>query len=120
MARCLVTGHKGYIGSKVYAKLKELGHEVQGIDFFEGNDILASFKEYSDGSGRFHPHYWDFKPEYVFHLACIPRVAYSIENPATTMRNNVLAATYILNFARKVGAKRVIYSGSSSVAGNGN
>ena len=32
MARCLVTGHKGYIGSKLYAKLQDLGHEVYGID----------------------------------------------------------------------------------------
>ena len=120
MARCLVTGHKGYIGSALYEKLVELGHEVQGIDLFDGSNIIKDFKEYSDGSERFHPHFYDFKPEYVFHLACIPRVAYSVENPVETMENNVLATTYILNFARKVGAKRVIYSGSSSVVGNGN
>ena len=30
--RCLVTGHKGYIGSRLYSKLQELGHEVVGID----------------------------------------------------------------------------------------
>jgi nucleoside-diphosphate-sugar epimerase len=119
MARCLVTGHKGYIGSKLYKKLQDLGHEVQGIDLFEGCNIVKDFKEYSDGSERFHPHYYDFKPEYIFHLACIPRVAYSVENPVETMENNVLATTYILNFARKTGAKRVIYSGSSSVVGNG-
>ena len=119
MARCLVTGHRGYIGSALYKKLKELGHEVQGIDFFEGHDILNDFKEYSDGSGRFHPHYYDFKPEYIFHLACIPRVAYSVEQPAITMKNNVLATTYVLNFAKKIGAKRVVYSSSSSVVGNG-
>ena len=29
MARCLVTGHKGYIGSRLFKKLKELGHEVE-------------------------------------------------------------------------------------------
>ena len=52
-------------------------------------------------------------------MACIPRVAYSVENPVATLENNVLATTYILNFARKVGAKRVVYSGSSSVKGNG-
>jgi UDP-glucose 4-epimerase len=119
MARCLVTGHKGYIGSALYKKLVELGHEVQGVDLFDGSNIVKDFKEYSDGSERFHPHFYDFKPEYVFHLACIPRVAYSVENPVGTMENNVLATTYILNFARKVGAKRVIYSGSSSVVGNG-
>ena len=120
MARCLVTGHKGYIGSALYKKLQDLGHEVQGIDLFDGHNIVQDLKEYSDGSQRFHPHYYDFKPEYIFHLACVPRVAYSVEKPAETMENNVLAATYILNFARKVGVKRVIYSSSSSVVGNGN
>jgi len=120
MARCLVTGHRGYIGSHLYKKLKELGHEVQGIDLFEGHDINKDLIEYdAPMKGKFHPHYCDFKPEYVFHLACIPRVAYSVENPVETMRNNVLATTHILNFARKVGVKRVIYSGSSSVVGNG-
>ena len=74
MARCLVTGHKGYI---------------------------------------------EFAPEYIFHLACIPRVAYSVEHPVLTMENNVLAGSIILDFARRVGAKRVIYSSSSSVVGNG-
>ena len=32
MARCLVTGHKGYIGSKLFSKLNQLGHDVRGID----------------------------------------------------------------------------------------
>ena len=35
------------------------------------------------------------------------------------MHNNVLATTKVLNFARKVKAKRVVYSGSSSVIGDG-
>tara|TARA_R100000008_G_scaffold70529_1_gene48146 strand:- start:59 stop:709 length:651 start_codon:yes stop_codon:yes gene_type:complete len=35
------------------------------------------------------------------------------------MENNVLATTMVLNFAKKVGAKRVMYAGSSSVVGNG-
>ena len=119
MVKCLVTGHRGYIGSCLIKKLEELGHQVQGIDLFEGHNILSDLEEYSDGSQRFHPHYYDFKPEYIFHLACIPRVAYSVEEPVVTMKNNVLATSCVLNFARKVGAKRVIYSGSSSVVGNG-
>jgi nucleoside-diphosphate-sugar epimerase len=120
MARCLVTGHRGYIGSHLHTKLKKLGHDVQGIDLVEGHDILQDLKEYNEPMrDKFHPHYYNFKPEYIFHLACIPRVAYSVENPVETMRNNVLATTHVLNFARKVRAKRVIYSGSSSVVGNG-
>ena len=60
-----------------------------------------------------------FKPEVIFHMACIPRVAYSMEYPVETMTNNVLATTKVLDFANKVKAKRVIYSGSSSVVGDG-
>jgi nucleoside-diphosphate-sugar epimerase len=30
MALCLVTGHQGYIGSDLYAKLMSLGHDVVG------------------------------------------------------------------------------------------
>ena len=121
MSRCLVTGHKGYIGSKLYNKLKAMGHEVIGIDLNEQSpkDINKILEEGADG--KFHPHYFNFKPEYIFHMACWPRVGYSVEHPVETTKNNVLAGTILLNFARKVGSvKRVIYSSSSSVVGNGN
>jgi len=116
MSRCLVTGHKGYIGSRLYKELVALGHEVEGIDLqinskFSGpgdEDILDGLEQYEE-----------FQPEYVFHLACIPRVAYSVEQPVHTMINNIISTSIVLDFARKVGAKRVIYSGSSSVVGNG-
>ena len=126
MARCLVTGHKGYIGSRLYKRLEELGHKVQGIDLLDeewrgqagyGKDIITMLAEGNDG--LFHPHWFNFKPEYVFHMACWPRVGYSVENPVKTARNNILAGSVTLNFARKAGAKRVIYSSSSSVVGNG-
>ena len=120
MARCLVTGHKGYIGSRLYKALQDAGHIVMGIDLEEDprKDIISMLAEGTDG--KFHPHYYSFKPEYVFHMACWPRVGYSVENPVETSRNNILAGTVLLNFARKVGSvKRVIYSSSSSVMGNG-
>tara|TARA_R100000808_G_C2155443_1_gene167939 strand:+ start:4128 stop:5012 length:885 start_codon:yes stop_codon:yes gene_type:complete len=120
MAKCLVTGHKGYIGSRLYAKLKELGHEVMGIDLNEEvpHDIITCLAE--DADGKFHPHYADFEPEYIFHLACWPRIGLCLEKPVDTMRNNVMAGSVVLNFARKnKSVKRVIYSSSSSVVGNG-
>jgi len=119
MARCLVTGHKGYIGSRLIKKLQELGHEVMGVDIKNGHDVngYQGLKESNDG--KFHPLWTNFKPEYIFHMACIARVGYSIENPVETMKNNVLAGSNVLNFARKVGVKRVIYSSSSSIVGNG-
>ena len=45
MAKCLVTGHRGYIGSHIYAKLEALGHEVKGIDLKEGRNIDWFYEE---------------------------------------------------------------------------
>ena len=110
MARCLITGHRGYIGSHLYRALWAQGHEVLGADLKEEipKDILKCLKENEDGSG-FHPLYENFKPEYVFHLACFPRVQYSVENPVETMKNNALSTSIALNYARKIGAKRFIF-----------
>jgi nucleoside-diphosphate-sugar epimerase len=104
----LVTGHLGYIGSHLFWKLNSLGHNVMGIDLKMGEDILDGFQE----------KHFRFNPDVVFHLAAIPRVVYSIENPAEVMHNNVLSTSLVLEFAKKVGAK-VVYSSSSSVVGNG-
>lgn len=118
MARCLVTGHKGYIGSRLFSELKKQGHEVLGIDLQDGHDINKDLHHGVDGRS-FHPFYLNFKPEYIFHMACIPRVLYSVENPVETTKNNIISTTNVLNFARSVGAKRVIFSSSSSVVGDG-
>lgn len=111
MSRCLVTGHKGYIGSRVYEALKNMGHTVRGIDLKEDLDIIHDLD---------HKRYKCFNPEYIFHLAAIPRVPYSMEFPEEVLENNILSTIRILEYARKSGTKRVIYSSSSSVVGNGN
>ena len=120
MAKCLVTGHRGYIGSRLYAELISQGHEVMGIDLTDdiSHDVINCLAE--DKDGGFHPHYAQFEPEYIFHLACWPRIGLCLEKPVDTMRNNVMAGSVLLNFARKnKSVKRVIYSSSSSVMGNG-
>jgi len=106
--KCLVTGHRGYIGSRLYKELQELGYEVRGIDLKEGNNIIFDLEKYED-----------FKPDFIFHLAAIPRVAYSIEYPEEVLENNILSTIRILEYARRSNTRRVIYSGSSSVVGNG-
>ena len=108
MSTCLVTGHRGYIGSRIFAKLEESGHEVRGIDLKEGKNIICDLDELGS-----------FKPEYIFHLAAIPRVPYSMEFPEEVLENNILCTIRILEYARKRGARRVIYSSSSSIEGNG-
>jgi len=113
MANCLVTGYKGYIGSRLYKVLEEQGHTVRGLDIVDGNDVIEVL---GDDLNELK---YDFVPEYIFHLACYPRVLYSMEHPVSTMKNNVPATSAVLSFAKRAGAKRVIYSSSSSVVGNG-
>ncbi len=115
MPRCLVTGDKGYIGSGLRTALEAAGNEVMGIDLKDGENILEKL----DPKAGFHSDWLEFQPEYIFHLAAIPRVAYSVEHPVEVLENNVLSSLYILEFARHVGAKRVIYCRSSSVVGDG-
>ena len=114
MARCLVTGHEGYIGSHLYQKLQQLGHEVMGID-------LMSIKQMGDvRSDKFlkSSKWRSFKPEFIFHLAAKPSVQWSVENPSQSLSHNVHGTSCVLEFAKEVGARRVIFSSSAAVYGN--
>ncbi len=117
MSKCLVTGHKGYIGSHLVKELQDLGHEVVGID---SNDPDTGSIQDVLSDPILRERFEKFQPEYIFHLACWPRVEYSIDEPLKTMQNNVIAGSMILDFAKKVKCKRFIYSSSSSVVGDGN
>ena len=104
--KILITGHKGYIGSHLYSRLKEQGnHKVVGIDLKDGNDILYCLpKENFDC---------------VFHLAALPRVEYSVENPFYTMKQNVLVTSKLLEWSKDHGVKTFIFSSSSAIYGDG-
>ena len=125
MSRCLVTGHLGYIGSRVFKALVEQGHHVRGIDLKQSEytgDILEDLGHMhtsQTGLASISGEYRDFKPEYIFHLAAIPRVPYSVEYPVEVLENNITSTLRVLEYARLSGTKRVIYSSSSSVVGDG-
>jgi UDP-glucose 4-epimerase len=54
----------------------------------------------------------------VFHLAAIPSVGRSIDNPAATQAANINGTLSVLTAARDAGAKRVVAASSSSVYGD--
>jgi nucleoside-diphosphate-sugar epimerase len=109
--RVLVTGHKGYIGSKIFNKCKNLGYDVLGIDLKEDNkDILNIFSCKK---------YIEFKPEIIFHLAANPRIQYTIDNPSKSLMNNVYGTSVMLEYANRSKTKRFVFSSSSSIYGNG-
>lgn len=61
----------------------------------------------------------EFGPDVIFHLACIPRVSYSVEHPYETTQSNILSTMAVLDAARKYGKQglRVVNTSSSSVYG---
>jgi len=54
----------------------------------------------------------------VFHLAAIPSVARSVENPSATQQSNINGSLSVLTAARDAGVKRVIAASSSSIYGD--
>ena len=103
--KILVTGHRGYIGSHLYNELKSLGFDVRGIDLKDGEDIMHCLP--------------DENFDCVFHMAALPRVEYSVENPFYTMKQNVLVTSKILEWSKSHGVKTFIFSSSSALYGEG-
>ena len=89
----MVTGHKGYIGTKLYKKLNELGHDVYGIDIASDHisEKLDIRWHLFDHEKNFN--HLKFKPEYIFHLAAKPSVQWSVENPSDSLAHNVLGSS---------------------------
>ena len=98
--KILVTGHKGYIGSKIYSKLVNMGHDVLGLDLKDGNDISFCLP--------------DEDYDYVFHLAALPSVQQSVEQPSYTMRHNTLATSILLEWCKNKNVKRIVFSSSAA------
>ena len=122
MAKCLVTGGAGFIGSNLVDTLVERGDEVIIID-----NLTTGKKENLNPKAKFHQedirNLEEIKPlfngiDYVFHFAAFPRVQPSIEDPVTANDINLNGTLNVLVAARDAKVKKVIYSASSSAYGN--
>lgn len=120
--KVVVTGGAGFIGSNLVDGLIGKGYDVHVID-----TLVGGKKEHVNPKATFHEkdiqNLEDIKPimsgaTYVFHLAALPRVQYSIEQPVETHQVNVTGTMNVLIAAKEGGAKRVIYSASSSAYGD--
>lgn len=90
--RCLVTGHKGFVGTALCTKLRQHGANVHGIDQKSGCDILKKDSVYDE--------VLMFRPDMVFHLAAKTEVRASFTSPHETYQTNVLGTLNVLEACR--------------------
>ncbi|MCX6722096.1 MAG: NAD-dependent epimerase/dehydratase family protein [Candidatus Staskawiczbacteria bacterium] len=118
----LVTGGAGFIGSNLVDKLIEQNHEVVIID-----NLSSGKKEDLNPKAKFYNldicDFEKIKPifsgiDYVFHLAAIPRVFFSVENPTETSKTNILGTINVFKAAAQAKVKRVVFYSSSAVYGD--
>jgi UDP-glucose 4-epimerase len=121
--RVLVTGGAGFIGSNLVRALLERGDEVRVLDNFstgnranlEGLDV-----EIVEGELRSYErvHRAMRKAEIVYHLGALGSVPRSVQDPLTSSAVNVEGTLNVLLAARDEGARRVVFSSSTSVYGS--
>jgi nucleoside-diphosphate-sugar epimerase len=121
----VVTGGAGFIGSNIVDLLIDQGHSVCVIDNFS-----TGKKENCNEKAVYHELNLSYEENFdkiksivngadgLFHLAALPRVQESIENPFLFEKNNTLSTINVLKACSEMQVKRVVYSASSSAYGN--
>jgi len=125
MARWLVTGGAGFIGSHLAETLIGKGETVRVADSF----ITGHRRNLAAIGDRIELVEGDLADpaiaaravsgmDYVLHQAAIPSVPRSVRDPATSNRANVDATLQVLLAARDASVQRVVYAASSSAYGD--
>ena len=124
--KCVVTGGAGFIGSALVRALLESGAErVAVID----NLLSGTEKNLEDVRSRVDLQRADIRdPEAVrraftgagtvFHLAAIPSVPRSIDDPVPSHEVNIDGTFNVFYAAKQAGVRRVVYAASSSAYGD--
>jgi nucleoside-diphosphate-sugar epimerase len=127
MARWLVTGGAGFIGSNIVHRLAADGEAVRVLDDFSSGrranlrGLPGSKVQVIDGDLRDRAAVAKAVRgvEFVLHQAAVPSVPRSLKDPITTTEVNVLGTVILFEEARKAGTvKRMVLASSSSVYGD--
>ena len=133
MAKLLITGAAGFIGSTLVDRLLARGDTVVGLDNF--NDyydpaIKRSNLEKALKRKEFFLHELDVcdetpfmalvdgeRPDVIVHLAARAGVRPSLQNPNLYHRVNVIGSQHVLDACREFKPSHLVFASSSSVYG---
>ena len=133
--KILVTGCAGFIGSNLVDKLTNSKNNiVYGIDNLNNyydhklkkkrlkklskKKNFTLFKIDISSKKNILKNFSIIKYDYVFHLAAQAGVRYSINNPDTYLKSNLIGFYNILESAKKINVKLFYFASSSSVYGD--
>jgi nucleoside-diphosphate-sugar epimerase len=125
MAKYLITGIAGFIGSSLARALVEHGEQVRGID----NYLTGKAENLAGLENQIDFREVDLRDaaatraacegiDYILHLGALPSVPLSVKNPEPSHDCNVNGTFHVLEGARAAGVKRVVYAASSSAYGD--
>ena len=128
--RIVVTGAAGFIGSHTCTRLVERGHQVIGLDSFDGYLYPSEIKRRNaamlTGVQMIEGNICDpiavsraITPEtdVVCHLAALAGVRPSLAQPLRYLETNIEGTGVIIERMRELGLKRLVFASSSSVYG---
>ena len=125
LAKYLVTGGAGFIGSHLVEAILERGDVVRLLDNFstgkrETIELFRNNVEIIEGDIRSYQIVREAVKgiDFVLHQGALPSVPRSLKDPITTNEVNVGGTLNILEAARDASVSRVVFASSSSVYGS--
>ncbi len=122
MSKILVTGGAGFIGSNLSNMMAEKGHEVTAVDNLSlgKTENLSDKVKFVQGDVNTKA---DLKKtgesfDYVVHLAASSSAPMFAKDMYYAYQNNVAGHINVMQFAKDVGAKKLLFASTSSIYGN--
>ena len=122
--KILVTGGAGFIGNHLSNKLKKLGHEVLIVDFSKKLLQKPNLSNDFDFYGFNLSEYKNFNKlpkdiDVIYHIAAQTSGYTGLIDPDKDIDWNIKGTLNICRFAKENKIKKIIYTSSMSVYGNG-